>query len=302
MRAGEFHHTKTADGMTLSDLITKYKEARTKPLGRSQTGSLDILEREAGKRRISELTSTFWISYAQNRTCGPVTWGQELGLAATIFRIARAVWKVGIPGDPVGDAREALKLFGYKTKSGERDRRPTDEELDRLCKFFAAKKWQRIPMPEIIMFAVHTAMRASEITRITWGDLDEAAKTVIIRDRKDPDEKEGNDQIVPLLPKAMEIILQQKRGNGDDRIFPYNARSFSSIFPRACQSMKPPILDLRFHDLRHEGTSRLFESGYQIHEVAVFTGHKSWDQLKRYTQIKAHTLHRSSPQTPPVTP
>ena len=295
MRAGEFHHTKTADGVTLSDLIKRYKEARNKPLGRSQLGSLSMLERIAGKRRVPELTSAFWIKYAKERDCGPVTWGQELGLAATIFKIARAVWKVGIPGDPVGDAREALKLFGYKTKSSERDRRPTEDELIRLCAFFDAKgERQIVPMSDIIMFAVHTAMRASEITRITWADFDEDAKTVIIRDRKDPLQKEGNDQTVPILPKALEIILRQPKVK--EAIFPYNSRTFSSIFPRACQELG--VVDLRFHDLRHEGTSRLFEAGYSIPEVAVWTGHRDWNQLRRYTQIKAHTLHRDAAPSP----
>lgn len=52
------------------------------------------------------------------------------------------------------------------------------------------------------------------------------------------------------------------------------------------------INDLHFHDLRHEATSRLFEQGYQIQEVAIVTGHRSWDMLKRYTQLRPESLHR----------
>jgi len=44
--------------------------------------------------------------------------------------------------------------------------------------------------------------------------------------------------------------------------------------------------DLRFHDLRHEACSRLFEQGLSIEQVALVSGHKSWDTLKRYTQLK----------------
>ena len=51
------------------------------------------------------------------------------------------------------------------------------------------------------------------------------------------------------------------------------------------------IPDLHFHDLRHEGVSRMFEAGYAIQQVAVVSGHKSWNQLKRYTQIKPESLH-----------
>lgn len=46
------------------------------------------------------------------------------------------------------------------------------------------------------------------------------------------------------------------------------------------------IEDLRLHDLRHEGISRLFEAGLQIQEVALISGHVSWAALKRYTHIK----------------
>ncbi len=50
------------------------------------------------------------------------------------------------------------------------------------------------------------------------------------------------------------------------------------------------IVDLRFHDLRHEATSRLFELGYEIHEVAQFTLHRSWDELKRYANLRPENM------------
>jgi integrase len=98
----------------------------------------------------------------------------------------------------------------------------------------------------------------------------------------------GNHQTVPLLEDAMAIVKRQSRDG--DLIFPFKEGTFSSIFPRACKALG--IDDLRFHDLRHEGASRLFEKGYQIHEVAMFTGHADWSMLKRYTQLKAATLRR----------
>ena len=55
-------------------------------------------------------------------------------------------------------------------------------------------------------------------------------------------------------------------------------------FARACRFLG--IDGLRFHDLRHEATSRLFERGYQIQEVAQFTLHRSWATLKRYTHLQ----------------
>jgi integrase len=47
---------------------------------------------------------------------------------------------------------------------------------------------------------------------------------------------------------------------------------------------------VRFHDLRHEATSRLFEKGLNVIEVAAITGHKTLDMLKRYTHLRAEDL------------
>lgn len=181
-------------------------------------------------------------------------------------------------------------MLGYRLKGRERDRRPANAEVERLVAHFDDKKRQRIPMGKVIRFAIATTMRAEEITRLQWADVNEATRTIVIRDRKDPQDKDGNDQEVPLLGEAWTILQSMERT--DPRVFPYNSKSFSSIFPRACQALNPPIDDLRFHDLRHEGISRLFEAGYSIPEVAILSGHKDWKMLKRYTQLKAASLHR----------
>lgn len=62
-----------------------------------------------------------------------------------------------------------------------------------------------------------------------------------------------------------------------------------TAFRRQCKGLK--IEDLHFHDLRHEGTSRLFEAGFSIEQVALVTGHKDWKMLRRYTHLKPETLH-----------
>jgi len=60
---------------------------------------------------------------------------------------------------------------------------------------------------------------------------------------------------------------------------PFNHRSAGTAFMRVCKSRS--ILDLNFSDLRPEGTSRLFEAGFQIQQVALVTGHKDWKMLRR---------------------
>lgn len=98
--------------------------------------------------------------------------------------------------------------------------------------------------------------------------------------------------MVPLLGRCMEIIDRQPVDpKHPDLIFPYNGKSWSSIFPRACKELK--IEDLQLYDLRHEAISRLVESGkYSVFEMCLVSGHKDPKQLKRYTQLSAKNLHR----------
>ena len=288
MDQGKFNDTAAAKKITFGALIARYKKERQRPIGRSHGYALDMIDRLIGDEPLAAISSDRLIRYARKRDCSASTWAAEISFIGQILRVARVVWKLPIDGDPAGDARVALSMLGYRMKPKERERRPTSDELHRLVTLFEARKRQVIPMHKIIPFAVATTMRSAEIARLRWADMNSMTRTITIRDRKDPRDKEGNDQEVPLLPDAWAIIESMPRD--DERIFPFKHDSFSTIFPRACQELG--IKDLHFHDLRHEGTSRLFEMGYAIQEVAVFTGHKDWKQLKRYTQIKASSLHR----------
>ena len=150
-------------------------------------------------------------------------------------------------------------------------------------------------MGRIIKFAVATAMRQEEIFRLMWSDYCARTRMLTIRDRKDPREKLGNDQRIPLLKVSgydpIQLIEDQgaPHSNLDLRIFPFNHRSAGTAFTRACKDLG--IVDLHFHDLRHEGTSRLFEAGFQIPQVALVTGHKDWKMLRRYTHLRPESLH-----------
>lgn len=220
---------------------------------------------------------------------GGVTVGIDLTYIGGILKTASAIWRMPVDQTVVTDARARLAHLGVSTKSKERTRRPTAEELDRLCEHFRAKGTrQRVPMPDIIRFAVATAMRLGEIIRLKWDDLNEADRTIVIRDRKHPTEKVGNDQEVPLLGETFDIVKRQPKTA--ERIFPVTEGTVSTIFPRACNALG--IDDLKFHDLRHEGVSHLFEQGFSIEQVALVSGHRDWKMLARYTQIRAKDLHQ----------
>ncbi len=295
------HRARTARLTTFSDLVDLHVADMTevaKPPGRSKTATLNMLKRELGKYKMTELDRDLLVKFGRKRAgqgAGPVTLNMDVGAVKLVLQHAAAVHGLPVRVEPIELARVALKRLGLVGKSNERDRRPTEEELEKLMDHWDSNDRQLIPMSRIVQFAIASAMRQEEICRVTWGDLNARTKMLLIRDRKDPREKKGNDQRIPLLAlsgyDAMGLIEEQRsiRANHDERIFPYNHRSVSARFTRTCQELE--IEDLHFHDLRHEGTSRLFEAGFEIQQVALVTGHKDWKMLRRYTHLKPEALH-----------
>jgi integrase len=277
--------------------IEDMKEVGRAP-GRSKAATLAMLKCRLGRRTIVEMDRERIVDFGRARAkegAGPTTIAIDVGVIKLVMQHAAAVHGLPVRIEPVDLGRIALKRLGLVGHSRERDRRPTEEELARLIAYFDRNPRQIIPMGRIIRFAVATAMRQEEICRVTWSDYNERTKMLTIRDRKDPRAKKGNDQKIPLLAVSgydANAIVEEQRGsrsNADDRIFPVNHKSVSSVFTRACQVLR--IDDLHFHDLRHEGTSRLFEAGFQIHQVALVTGHKDWKMLRRYTHLRPEALH-----------
>jgi integrase len=269
-----------------------------KPPQRSKSATLELLQRELGALRLSQLDRERLIRFGRDRAkagAGPVTLGMDFGAIKLVVGHAAAVHGLDVSTEPVQLARMALKQLGLIGKGNERDRRPKESELSALFAHFDGNDRQIIPMGRVIKFAIATAMRQEEIFRVTWSDFNPRTKMLTIRDRKDPRQKKSNDQRIPLLNvsgyDAVVLIEEQRaiRSNQDDRIFSHNHKSAGTAFTRACRDLK--IDDLHFHDLRHEGTSRLFEAGFSIQQVALVTGHKDWKMLRRYTHLKPEALH-----------
>ncbi|WP_233356183.1 site-specific integrase [Henriciella aquimarina] len=284
---------------TLSDLIDLHiadMHESCKPLRRSKSFSLGKLKQDIGHIQIDRIDRETIVQFGRLRAtkgAGPATIGMDISYLKTILTHANAVHGIQTPVEAVNLARAALNRLGLVGKSHERDRRPSQEELDKLMAFFDANQRYRAPMSRIVRFAIATTMRQSEICSIEWKDLDMRRRIVTVRDRKDPRQKDGNHQQVPLVDltgyDAWALINEQRLDHErKGRIFPYNPRTIGTAFRRACGELR--IDDLHFHDLRHEGTSRLFEAGLKIQQVALVTGHKDWKMLKRYTHLKADSI------------
>ena len=284
---------------TFGDLIDLHDEDMRevgRPPRRSKAAVMASLKTELGSVKLPALNRERLIEFGRKRAkqgAGPATLAIDMSFIRTIVTHAAAVHGIEVSAEEARLARVALSHLNLVGKSKERDRRPTQDELDELIEYFETNRRQFIPMGRIVRYAVATTLRQEEICKPEWPLVDMKKRLVVIQDRKDPRNKEGNDQKVPLLNltgyDAWEVVLQQRivtRGYG--RVFPHNERSVSAAFTRACDELK--IEDLHLHDLRHEGTSRLFEAGLPIEKVALVTGHKDWRQLQRYTNLKVEDL------------
>lgn len=278
--------------LTLRELTERYiKEIEEiKPMGRSRKGTLKaIAKRELGAMKASEVDSQAIVNFARTRIAedgvSPATVLNDLALLTGLFEVAIPAWGAKLDPQAMEHAKAVCWKMGLIDRAEERTRVPTMDELEKLMVYFydmaRRRKWAT-PMVKIIAFAIFSTRRQEEIIRITWADLNEEESTQIVRDVKHPRKKIGNDQESRLTPEALAIIKSMPRTH--DRIFPYTTDAISAQFTRACDWLE--IEDLRFHDLRRAGVTRLFEMGWNIPDVAKVSLHRDWNMLRRYTNLK----------------
>jgi integrase len=293
--------TFDAATVTVGMLIARYRELR-EDSGRDiadTTNEWYILrrledgfgEKQAAALEVDEIIE--WCQMRRREGAGPLTINMDISKLGTVFRHAGSAMRLRLP-DVVGYARPTLHHLGLVGSGGKRERRPTEDELSRLFAWFDENR-ERLgpPMTDIVYLAIVLGLRRGEIFRILWSDFDRARKMILVRDRKDPRKKIGNDQWVPLIGDALELIERQPQTQA--RIFPYHPQTVSKYFKWACDACSIP--DLRFHDCRHEAASALIEAGWSAHEVRAVTGHKTSQNLDRYVNINVERLARKPVQT-----
>ena len=250
--------------------------------------SLKAFARDVGPIALRDLNSATlqrWIDKRLQTVQGQ-TVAHNLGLISGLLKWLRYTKHIDVDPALAKHARASLSAAKVQTSSQERDRYITDAEIELMRATFAAQGKLKLPMADVMDFALATGMRLGEICRITYEDLAHNERTILVRDRKDPKRKQGNHMRVPLSSKAMAIIERQPSRAG--RIFPFPQNSVSSAWLAA--RVIAGIDGVTFHDLRHRAITDLFARGLTIEQVALISGHKTWAMLRRYVQTQAHTL------------
>jgi len=210
----------------------------------------------------------------------------ELALLSHLYTTAIREWGLGIPFNPVTNVRKPSPGKG-------RDRRLDAEEEVRLLT--ACDEHSNPFLAWMVRLALYTAMRHGEIANLTASQVNLSKQTLFLSDTKN-----DTARTVPLTDKAFETIKEVLdfpiRPGDTDLLFYGNPgrdgkrRPYQSGRVWDDALVRAGITNLRFHDLRHEATSRFVEAGLSDQQVSAITGHKSMQMLKRYTHLRNEDL------------
>lgn len=312
---GIFINTNEAERMTLSKLIERYKlekldikpksqddeskpnkktlEDKTKLTIKAQPqelSRLNIIDKALGKQIIGTITTSVIIQFRNTRlkTIQANSANREITTLKRLLSFAHDDCKIILPhGVPtvkklaVDDARE---------------RRVSDIEIDAIC-----SNTESHELEPIIKLALYSAMRRGEITNLLRSNIDFSVPSAKLMETKNSNKT----RIAPLLPQAANL-LKALPARMDGFVFGLRGGSITQAFDRAkvrainrykagciANSIEPDnsyLSNLRFHDLRHEATSRLARLLPNVIELSRVTGHEDLKTLSRYYQISVADL------------
>jgi integrase len=284
MDQGLFLSRNEAEATTVGELLNRYlKECTPQKRGSGPEACRirALLRHPLAKRVIASIRGVDIARYRDERLqrIKPGSLRRELTILSQLFEVSRKEWGINVH-NPVRD----IKL---PADNGARNRRlrdakdGSDSEERRLLA--ACRKCRNPSLLPIVKLAIETAMRQSELVNIQWKHVDLARRTAFL-----PNTKNGDTRTVPLSTAALDVLTALPGDQSGDVFQGVTAQAIKKAFIRAVRNAG--INDFHFHDLRHEATTRLFERGLNIMEVATITGHKDLRMLRRYTHLKAEDL------------
>ncbi|MGF6550586.1 integrase [Paraburkholderia youngii] len=324
MSRGAWVSRSEAEATTLYEALKRYEEeVSLSKKGAAQESSVlknckavDLAKRPLATIRSADIAKLRdeWL-----KNYKPATVLRRLAVLSHVFNIARKEWGMESLSNPVELVRKpqpnnartrriAASNAPIGTPGGdelESERGAQAGELERVVKASSSTL-----LPPIIWLAVETAMRRGEIVSLLWVHVDLNRCVVHL-----PSTKNGDARDVPLSSRAVAVLqalIDAREDTKDDtneddvdRVFKIRSDAVTRAFERAvvrarkiyvdeCRTakLKPDgkfLTDLRFHDLRHEATSRL-ASIFPMHELTKITGHKDPRMLMRYYHPRAEDL------------
>jgi integrase len=284
--------------MTLGKALDKYEEKVTvkKRSAPSERSVLHIIRQDAGDlldASLADITATqlAHLRDSWERAVAASTVRRRLALISHLYVVARKDW--GVPGlsNPVQDVRQPQV-------NDARERRISEAELKAICAATESRE-----LANFLRLALATTMRRGEMNALRWEDVNLRDRTAWLPAAVT---KGSKGRFVPLSSAAIAVI-KGIRPKARGPLFHFDPHTYTRAWRRAVNRARAAyvadcatrgadpdpnfLVDLRLHDLRHEGASRYAEKkGFSTIELAAITGHKDLRMLKRYTHPDAKAL------------
>lgn len=295
-----------AHRFTLAEALVRYSREFTP---RKRGAAIELVRIRAlsqhplAPRALSTIRPTDIARYRDQRLQAGMsasTLAKELGLLSSVFKVAHAEWGMDDLVNPV------TGIMRPRQPPGRNRRLLPGEEQALLAAFEEGPESDQSTLSAtlnpfvrpVLILAIETGMRRGELLSLRWEhvDLNKCVAHLVIT-------KNGASRDVPLSPRVVQTLGCVPR-SACGRVFPMSANALKLAFKRGLKRArrlyelnnatpdKRAFVDLRFHDLRHEATSR-FASIFQVHELARITGHRDLKMLLRYVHPDAeHLAHR----------
>lgn len=293
IREGRYFKATPARKQTLADLIDRYilEVLPTKPLSQAkQTMQLTWWKEQLGVFVLTDVTPAR-IAECRNQLLqgttyrhtqrSPATAVRYLAALSHAFTIAMKEWgwvednpvrKVARPREPQGRLRFLSEAEQVRLLSACRADRNPD-------------------LFPVVVLAISTGMRRSEVLKLRWRDLDLEQARILLGKTKNKQRR-----FVPLLGTALKVLQLRARDNTSPAalVFPGKKNPLKPADVRKAWDRAIAVAELQdflFHDLRHCTGSYLAMSGASASEIAAVLGHETLSMVKRYAHVSdPHTV------------
>lgn len=212
------------------------------------------------------------------------TVNRDLNLLSAVFQAARDEWK-WIHVNPVHDVRRP-------ENPPSRSRRVSDEEAEVMAKALGLTEGREVTTTHqytalAFLIALETGMRQGEILSLVWSNVHLEKRYVHL-----PKTKNGDARDVPLSMRAVALFERLPKIEGEQRCFPVVQGTVDGAWRNTRKRMakdRPTLADLKFHDSRHEATTRLSRK-LNVLALAKMIGHRDLKSLMIYYDETAAEL------------
>lgn len=296
LRTGQHVTQIEAQRHTLADAVDRFilEELPKKPrYYHDQKREVTWFKQQAGSRTLAETTPALLNELKGRFLRGitryhrprlPQTWNRYLSSISCVFEMCVREW-LWLETNPARRIRREKEARG-------RTRFLSEEERTRLLE--ACKSSTSPTLYPLVVLALSTGMRRSEIKKLTWPQLDLAKGVILLSDTKN-----GEPRRVAVRGLALELLQQHAKVRRIDTplvfpaervIKPGQPYQVDGSFKRAVKAAG--LENFRFHDLRHSCASYLAMNGASLLEIAEVLGHKTLQMVKRYSHLaESHTAN-----------